>query len=161
MDLEGLVDEYSNMILRIAMHQLKSRSEAEDMVQNVFLKLVRKQPDFRSKEHEKAWIIRVTINLCKDYVKTAWFRRRVPLLQEPAGTPEYETLAHEENFEMLSVIHSLPRKYRTVIYLYYYEQWNIKEISGFLQVRESTVMSWLHRARAQLRVLLKGEFDHE
>jgi RNA polymerase sigma-70 factor, ECF subfamily len=153
--IERIVEEYTDMILRLAMHHVRNRSEAEDITQKVFLKVLKVYPSFQSQEHEKAWILRVTINLCKDYFKSSWFRK-ITSMEE-----HYSTGFQEYKGELLSVVQKLPQKYRNVIYLYYYEEMSITEVSRILGVKEGTIMSWLHRARAKLKVMLKGEFDYE
>lgn len=153
--IERIVEEYSDIILRLAMHHVKNRSEAEDITQKVFLKVLKLRPDFQSPEHEKAWILRVTINLCKDYLKSSWFRK-ITYMEE-----NYSTGFKEYRGELLSVVQRLPQKYRNVVYLYYYEEMSITEVSGILGVKEGTIMSLLHRARAKLKVMLKGEFHYE
>jgi RNA polymerase sigma-70 factor (ECF subfamily) len=152
--IEHIVDQYSDMILRIALHKVKSRSEAEDITQNVFLRIVKECPVFDDQIHEKAWIIRVTINLCNDYFKSSWFRKIVPLKECQAET------FLEDQYDILSTVRKLPSKYQDVVYLYYYEEMSIPEISKLLSAKEGTVMSQLHRARAKLKVMLKGDFDN-
>lgn len=153
--IEYLVEEYSDMILRIAIHHVNSRSEGEDIVQGVFLKLIEKCPEFQDKAHEKAWIIRVTINLCKDYFKTPWYRKIIPI---------NEALTYCDDFEediTLNYIKKLPANQRNAIYLYYYEELSVEEIAKILSVKNNTVISWLHRGRGNLKTLLKGEVEYE
>ncbi len=154
-EISRLVEEYSDLILRISMHYVKNRQDAEDIAQMVFLKVVRSQPYFENAEHEKAWMIRVTINQCRDYLKSSWFRLTAPYIEAPAVQNTAET-----RDEVLWAIRQLPEKYRNVIYLYYYEQLGVKEIAQILSAKENTVLTWLSRARSKLMPLLKGEFDH-
>ncbi len=149
-----IVEKYSDLLLRVAFTYMKNISDAEDMVQEVFLKLVHDYPSFDNNEHEKAWLIRVTINLCKNRLKSAWFRKTEPI---------YETalsFSDEEKFVMDAVM-ELPSKYRSVILLYYHEGYSIKEISNILEIKESTISSQLQRARTQLKSKLKEDFDYE
>src|SRR5690606_27628805 len=113
-NVEETVDKYSDLLLRVAFTYMKNISDAEDMVQEVFLKLVKDYPTFDNDEHEKAWLIRVTINLCKNRLKSAWFRKTEPIYDTTLS------FSDEEKFVMDAVL-ELPSKYRTVILLYYHE----------------------------------------
>lgn len=151
--LERIVEEYSTTLLRVALNQTSSRADAEDAVQSVFLKLLKNPPEFESAEHEKAWLLRVTINQCRDMMRSAWNKKT---------TGMDETLAAKEpegNLEVLEAVRTLPEKYRTVVYLYYYEGYSTAEIAALLETRQGTVESRLHRARKKLEVLLKGGWD--
>lgn len=155
-DIDIIVDEYSDMLYKLAMHHVSNHAIAQDIVQDAFMKYLYKAPIFNDNQHEKAWLIRVTSNLCKDYFKTWWFTKRIDI--------EYESLAdhHEtETYELLEIVKRLPFHQRNAIYLYYYEDMSIKEIADIYQVSENTVSSWLFRARKKLKELLKGEWDHE
>jgi len=147
-----LLERYSGMVLRIALHNVESRTDAEDIAQEVFLKRITARRTFASQEHEKAWMIRVTVNQCRDFLKSAQ-RRTVPL---PEDLP-----SKEPNGEVLEAVLCLPVPYRNVIYLHYYEGLSVKEISRVLRRRENTVSSWLYRARAALKDSLTGGFDDE
>lgn len=149
---EELLKRYSGMVLRIALHNVGSRTDAEDIAQEVFLKRITARRAFVSPEHEKAWMIRVTVNQCRDFLKSAQ-RRTVPL---PADPPD-----EARDFEVMEAVLCLPVPYRNVIYLHYYEGLSVREISHILRRRENTVSSWLHRARAALKDLLTGGFDNE
>lgn len=149
---EELLERYSDMVLRIALHNVGSRADAEDIAQEVFLKRIDARRAFASPEHEKAWMIRVTVNRCRDFLRSA-HRRTVPL---PEDLP-----AKEQNGEVLEAVLCLPAPYRNVIYLHYYEGLSVREIARLLHRRENTVSSWLHRARAALKDLLTGGFDNE
>lgn len=149
--VERIVVSYSNMLLRVAMHYMKGRADAEDVVQTVFLRLLRESPRFDSQEHEKAWLLRVAINLCKDAHKAAW--RRHTVLADPPDTPVYD----EEPFpQVLAAVRELPPNHRAAIYLHYYENLTVPQIAQLMEAPEGTVMSWLHRGRAKLKTLLKG-----
>lgn len=151
---EIILKNYSEMIYRLALSLLKNRSDAEDVFQEVFLRLVKKNPVFESEEHCRAWLIRVTVNCCKNVRRCAWFRRTVPLEDAPVfDTPE--------EADVCSAVFELPPKYRVVIHLYYYQDMPVKQISEALHLKESTVTSQLCRARALLKQKLKGEFGDE
>ena len=137
------------MLLRIAMTRLSSPADAEDVVQEVFLKLLTTRPHFRDLEHEKAWLIVTARNVCKNELARAR-RREVPL---------EETEAHfvPDLSDTLLALRSLPEKYRLPLYLYYYEGYSIKEISKLLQIPLPTVGTRLSRGRERLRHLLREE----
>ena len=116
-----------------------------------FIKLIEKPREFESLEHEKAWFIMVTKNYCKDVLKSSWFRK-VELGDLPELVQE-----DEEEQELLVHICSLGKKYREVIYLYYYEEYSVKEISKILQRKESTIQTQLATARKKLRIKLEQE----
>lgn len=150
-DITKALESYSNMVRRICYLYLKNNSDADDVFQEVFLALFRAPVQFESSEHEKAWIIRVTINKCKDYLKNFWYRNTDPL--EHAKEQVFET---EKENELMHVISSLPKKYKDVIYLFYYEDYTVPEISAMLKEKESTIYSQLHRARKLLKEKLGG-----
>lgn len=148
------VEKYSDLLLRVAFSYMKNTHDAQDMVQDAFIKVMQKCPLFESEEHERAWLIRVTINLCKNRLKSAWFRKTGPLEEDTLlFTPEED--------QVLEVVLELPVKYRCVIQLYYYEGYQIKEIAGILGCKDATVASQLLRARKQLKIKLKEDFDYE
>ena len=151
--IDRIVATYSDMLLRIAVNRVQSLSEAEDIVQSVYVRLMTARPRFRNGEHERAWLIRTAVNLCKDYHKSAARRSFVPLDEEAAAA------FPEETIEVLDAVHRLPEKDRYAVYLYYYEQMPAKEIARVLGEREGTVTSRLYRARKKLKTLLKGD-DH-
>lgn len=147
-----LVNAYADMILRISYQYLKQTWDAEDICQGVFLKYLTQSPRFDSVEHEKAWIIRTTINTCKDYTKSAFFRRTVSLDEAPPlAAPE------EPDSQLLELMKSLPENQRISLYLYYYEQYTTKEIGQCLGKSEATVAQYLSRGRRKLRKLLTDE----
>ena len=122
-----LVEAYADMILRISYQYLKQTCDAEDICQTVFLKYITGNCQFDSAEHEKAWIIRTTINACKDHVKSAFFRRTVPLEEAAAmAAPQIPDPG------ILEAVRTLPRNYRISIYLYYYEGYSAREIGNIM-----------------------------
>jgi RNA polymerase sigma-70 factor (ECF subfamily) len=142
------------MLIRIAFLNLKNMSDAEDLAQDVFLKLIEHSPNFESEEHEKAWLIRITINLCKDRLKSAWFRKSVPLDDSLCF------MAPEKSETLLSIM-ELPVKYRNVIMLFYYENYPIKEIAEITGMKDVTIGSQLQRARKMLKAGLNGGVNGE
>ena len=149
-EIERVVNEYATMLLRVAYSQLNNRAEAEDTVQEVLLKYMEKAPIFQSEEHEKAWLLRVTVNHCKNHLASAWFRKRADLDE---GIPALDN----EELEVVSAVAALPAKYRAVVHLYYFEGYSTKEIAEILHSRPNTVSSRLSRARALLAKALKEE----
>ena len=147
--IRHIVTQYSQLLLRIAFTRLKSTDEAEDVLQEVYLKLITKRPRFRDEEHEKAWLIRATINLSCDLLRSS-FRNHVSL-DENLMSPQ------EEHTQLLAAVQSLPEKYSTVLHLYSYEGYSIKEIAHILALPAATVGTRLSRARAQLKRMLEEE----
>jgi RNA polymerase sigma-70 factor (ECF subfamily) len=133
---------------------MKNKSDAEDITQEIFLKLIEKPRTFESSEHEKAWLIRVAVNLCKDRLKMSWFRKTVKLDECIYGTTP-------EKREILYAVMKLPVKYRSIIFMFYYENYSIKEIAEIMGIKEGTVGSRLHRARNLLKNKLKEDFEYE
>ena len=149
-EIERVVNEYATMLLRVAYSQLNNRADAEDAVQEVLLKYMEKAPVFQSEEHEKAWLLRVTVNHCKNHLASAWFRKRADLDE---GIPALDNA----ELEVVSAVAALPAKYRAVVHLYYFEGYSTKEIAEILHSRPNTVSSRLSRARALLAKALKEE----
>ena len=152
-DAERLVQTYSDLILRLAYTYLKSTHDAEDICQNIFLKLLTGGQTFDSPAHEKAWIIRVTINACKDLLKS-FFRKHTVSLDTYV---EQEGVMDEAQSEVLEAVLALPEKYRRVVYLYYYEGYPAAEIADILRINVNTVYTHLTRAKSLLRKELGGE----
>ena len=151
-EAERLVNTYSDLVLRLSYTYLKSTEDAKDICQTVFLRLLEKPRDFVSPEHERAWIIRTAVNACKDQLKSHWHRttvdleaaRRVPAPEAGEGS-------------LLAAVNLLPPKYRTVIYLYYYEGYSANEIAQLLGEKPATVATQLSRGREKLRTYLEQE----
>ena len=142
-------DTYADTVYRLAFSRTKSRHDADDILSEVFLRYVRANPKFDCAEHIKAWLIRTTINCSKSFLTSYWVRKIVPL--------DDSLYTHmKENSEVYYAVMELPVKYRTVIHLYYYEGYSIKEIADILQVTESAIKSRLSRARDTLKQKLKG-----
>lgn len=145
------VDDFSDMIFRIAYQSLYNKSDAEDVVQEVFLTLLKnKDKAFTDKEHFKSWLIRVSVNKCKDIRKSAFSKNTVPLDKDFPYT-------QEEKF-LLDEIRKLPKDYGSIIYLHYYEGYTVKEIANILGKNQNTINSKLQRGRKKLKEqLLKGD----
>lgn len=153
--ISELVDKYSDMVLRLALTYLKNIYDAQDVCQEVFIKIFQQERTFLNPEHEKAWIIRVTINTCKDIMKSQWKRRFLP--SEEIVLP----ITDDENKEVVSFVLELPLKYRSVIYLYYFENFSTAEIAKLLNRNEATVRTQLKRARDILKTKITGGFEDE
>ena len=148
------IERYADMVRRICMVHLKNESDTEDIFQTVFLKYVLHSAPFESEEHEKAWFIRVTINACRDLLKSS-FRSRVVPLEEWTGSAAPAEQGPEGR-EVLAAVLALPAKYRDVVYLHYYEGYTAVEISGLLGKSVNTVYTRLTRARQRLQETLEG-----
>ena len=148
------IERYADTVQRICMVHLKNPADAEDIFQTVFLKYVLHSPAFQSEEHEKAWLIRVTINACKDLLRSVFRSRTVPLDQA-----ENRPAADSSAGEVLEAVRELPKKYRDVVYLYYYEGYPAQQIGEILGKNVNTVYTLLTRAKKQLREILGGEED--
>ena len=150
--LEDVIPTYENTLYRAALAILGDPQEAEDVVQEAFLRLWEKDPAFESPAHQRSWLLKVTVNGCKSRLRAPWRRRTAPLLESyPAADPEEHAV--------LEVIQSLPPKDRAALHLYYYEGYQTAEIAAMTGWREGTVRSRLARARDKLRELLKGEWE--
>lgn len=153
MDIDYVVDKFSDTIYRVALSTTKNPTESEDIVSEVLMKYFDKckMLDFSDDEHLKAWLIRVTVNLCKDLFRSARYRYRSDL-DENLST-DFDN--KEQQTDVKNAIESLDKKYRLVLYLYYYEQYSTEEIAQILHTRNGTIVSRLSRAREKLRVELK------
>ncbi|MNI21175.1 ECF RNA polymerase sigma factor SigW [compost metagenome] len=144
-------EAYSDMLFRIAMIHLGSRQDAEEATQDTFIKLMEKAPEFNDAEHQKAWLIRVITNHCKTLLGRGWRKREVKLEgAEPLAADSPMDLA------LLQLVLALPVKYKTVIHLYYYEDYPVQDISRILQISESAVKMRLKRGRQLLKLELEG-----
>ena len=133
---------------------MQKETYLKDIINNVFMKLSEKMPKFKSEEHKKAWLIRVTINFSKNMNMSAWNRKVVTLDENM----EFET---KEESDVFSVVCDLPQNYRTVIYLYYYEGYKVEEIAKLMSSTSGTIKTWLYRAREILKTKLEGGFENE
>ncbi len=148
------VRAHMQSIVRVAYTYVHSIQDAEDIAQDTFLAYLRCDVSFTGSEHEKAWLLRVCINKCKNQLKSGWQKSRNPLPEGLAALPP------EEN-EVLTSVLALEEKYRLPIHLYYYEGYAIKDIARLLSLPAATVGTRLARAKAQLKQQLGGTFDEE
>ena len=150
------VTRHQDMVYRIALHWFGVPQDAEDAVQEVFLRLYTEKKPFDGPEHLRRWLIRVTVNVCKDALKSPWRKRRVPL--ESIPEPVFE---QQEQRELYREVLALPEKYRTVLGLYYYEELSTREIAALLNIRQTAVTTRLARGRELLKQRLKEVWQDE
>ena len=156
--ISKLYGAYSDMVYRLCITLLKNPFDAEDAVQNTFLKLIHSRKSFEGPEHEKAWLIVTATNTCKDTLRRA-SRRDEPLDAWEMQAPDLNS--DPATADVLDAVRSLPLKYRTPVYLYYYEGYSGAEIAALLHRPASTIRNYLYEARKELRKQLGGDFDAE
>ena len=154
-EMAEAIQRYGDTVRRLCMVHLKNYADTEDIFQTVFLKYVLSSVSFESDEHEKAWLIRVTLNACKDLLKSI-FRSRTVSLEELMEQPAQLSADHRE---VLEAVLSLPARYRDVVYLHYYEEYTAPEIARILGKNVNTVYTRLTRAKGLLREKLGGDGD--
>lgn len=155
--IEAAVEKYKQSLFAAAFAVCGNPDDSDDAVQDAFIKYYSSDKDFESEEHLKAWLIRVAVNRAKDISSSFWKRNRV-------SWEEYmETVTFEapEDSELFSAVMKLDEKYRAVIHLYYYEDYQIKEIAEILGSSESAVKSRLSRARKLLKIMLSEDWNDE
>jgi RNA polymerase sigma factor (sigma-70 family) len=151
------VETYRDTVYRVALHHFASPPDAEDAVQEVFLRLYTREEAFDSQEHLRRWLIRVTVNVCKDVLKSPWRRRRISL----EALPDQPVFDAPEQGELYQAVLALPEKYRVVLDLYYYEELSTREIGQVLGLRQTAVTTRLFRARDLLKQRLEAWQDDE
>lgn len=154
-EMAEAIQRYGDTVRRLCMVHLKNYADTEDIFQTVFLKYALTSVSFDSAEHEKAWLIRVTLNACKDLLKSI-FRSRTVSLEELVEQPAQLSGDHRE---VLEAVLSLPARYRDVVYLHYYEEYTAPEIARILGKNVNTVYTRLTRAKGLLREKLGGDGD--
>ncbi len=155
-----MINRNSDMVYRLAFSMVKSVQDAEDVHQEVFIRYIRTNPLFESREHERAWFIRVTTNLCKNLWKSAWRQKMVSMdsLEETQeGNAYVQQSLNEEEELLVETVKRLPFKYRMVVHLFYYEEMSLEEIAQALNLKSSNVRTRLTRARKMLREWLKED----
>jgi len=151
------VGRYQNMVYRTALHALGSPQDADDAVQEVFLRLFKCREAFDGEEHLRRWLLRVTVNRCRDMLRSPWRKRRAAL-EEVLEAPVFD---QPSQAALYREVMALPEKYRTVLNLFYYEELSAKEIGGLLGVGTSTVTTRLARARQKLKERLGEDWQDE
>ena len=154
---QATVGQYQDMVYRVALHQFGVLQDAEDAVQEVFLRLYTEEKLFESGEHLRRWLIRVTLNVCRDTLKSPWRKRRVPL----DTVPDQPVFDKPEERELYQAVMALPEKYRVTLYLFYYEELSTKEIAELLELRQTAVTTRLSRGRELLKKRLEAWQDDE
>ncbi|MGH4121247.1 RNA polymerase sigma factor [Clostridium sp.] len=151
--LDEIYKRNVNRVYRLCYMYLKNTTDAEDAVQSVFLKLIKSNITFNDHEHEKAWLIITSKNYCKDVFKSFWRSHRVAAYSLP------EILNNQKQpGEVMEKLLALPEKYKTVLYLYYFENYRVKDISRLLNRNESTIQTHLAKGRERLKIDLGGNF---
>ncbi|HHU31126.1 MAG: sigma-70 family RNA polymerase sigma factor [Zhaonellaceae bacterium] len=163
--LEYLVQRFGKKILKLAYYHLRDRQQAEDIVQEVFCRVYQNLDSFRQESSYYTWIYRITVNLCKDYLRSAYYRRIIPWSDfrylDNLRKSEERMFEAVEGGDVFRKVMDLPLKYRTVTALYYFEEMTTQEISQVLNIKENAVRTRLTRARKILRdLLMRGETSH-
>ncbi len=156
-NIEGIYIKYRDRVFAVGFNYFRNSMDADDVVQETFLKLLRSNKDFESEEHLRNWIMKVAVNECKRVTLSNWFKRRESL-EEYADKLIFEEVGDRDIFDKVM---RLPKNYRQVTHLFYYEGYSVKEIAGILGIRETTVTTRLSRARKKLKDQLKGEWEDE
>lgn len=150
-EIENVISTYGDMVFKLAFSLIRDYASAEDIAQNTFIKYMQEEKEFHDLEHQKAWLLRTTINECKMHFRYYWNAKRVEFPKEWEPTKEEKVTDNG----LLETVMSLPRMYREVIHLYYYEELSIKEISIVLKKKEATVKTNLRRGRQLLKMKLE------
>lgn len=157
-ELERMMSAYGDALLRMCVIYLKDRALAEDAVQETFIKVYQKYHTFNQEAEEKTWIMRIAINVCKNYMRTSWFKKvktGVDLETISKECVDENLLEREKKSQILSEIAALDYKYKEVILLYYYQEMTTREIADVLHIKEGTIRVRLQRARQKLSVQLE------
>ena len=153
-EVNQALDRYTDTVYRVCMLHLKNKSDTEDIFQEVFLKYTLSTVEFEDEVHEKAWLLRVTVNACKDLLKSFFRRNTVPLEEAAQAAVQQEGYS-----EVIEAVLKLPEKYRDPIYLHYYEGYNAEETAMILHKKPNTVYSLWMRGRELLQKELGGIQD--
>ncbi len=148
---EQLVTKYMDTVFRVAINGTQNINDAEDIVQETFFKLLKAEDTFQDEDHIRKWLIRVAINACKDMWRSPWTTRRISLDE----IIEQGTTISSDQSDLFDALQRLPTKYREVIYLYYYEEYSIREIAEILSISETSIQTRLLRARKKLKEALR------
>lgn len=154
-EMEGVIEKYSDMLFRLAMIRMQNKEDAEEVVQDTFVRLitqVKKGKVFKDEEHLKAWLLRVAVNRGKSILTLAW-NRRTEGIHEAMELPAEEARTDYA----YAYVMRLPEKYRVAIDLFYYEQLTTERIAQIMNAKESTVRSYLHRGREKLREMMEAD----
>ncbi|NMO95470.1 RNA polymerase sigma factor [Paenibacillus lemnae] len=152
-DITQAVQNYGKMLFKIAMIHLGSKEDAEEAIQETFIKLMKQEQGFQDQEHVKAWLIRVLINHCKNMRRSLW-KSRVVIMD---ALEDY--FYHPEERSLMEHVLGLPFKYKTVIHLFYYEGYSVRQIADIVQISQSAVKMRLARGRKLLKMDLEGVME--
>lgn len=155
-EIATMYDKYADMLFRVAYTELLSKEDAEDTISDVFYKLIKKAPKFLDAEHEKAWMIRVTINQCHDLQRKRAVRSYTPI-EEVVNLPS----AEKTEYFVLEEVLQLPEKYKIVLILFYFEELKIEEIASILKISKAAVKMRLARGRESLKDRMKGDMAND
>lgn len=158
---EAVMKKYSDMVYRLALTRTGNPHDADDILQEVFLRYIRADKTYNDEEHRKAWLIKITINCSKSFLTSAWNRHRdFAEPDENSGLYDKRLSDIETKSEVYGAVLKLPEKYRVVIHLFYYEDMSVTQIAKATGRTEAAVKSQLSRGRGMLKELLEGvEFD--
>lgn len=158
-EIENMVKQYGNMVFRLAFVKMKQKEQADDVFQDVFIKLIKLRNRLDSCEHEKAWMIKTTVNCCKDVWKSAWVRC---VMYQTSESTNNDSKMVERDDSIYALVLKLSDKYRVIVHLFYYEEFTANEISQMLKMNINTVLTRLKRAREILKKeMIQGGYDYE
>ena len=152
-------EKYKDLLYRIAFSNMKNQADTEDVIQETFCRYLKAKPVFADDAHEKNWFIRVVINLCRDLQKSVWFSRTVGFDTVPEYEKKHFYLPSVQEDEILWQVMELSEAYRNPLYLFYYEDYSIREISRIMELEEGTVKTRLRRGRQMLKEKLQDSRD--
>lgn len=161
--LEHAMAQWGATVYRLALNQMRSPQDADDVAQDVFLRLHKDRTAFQDDEHLKAWLIRTTINRCNELRRSAWIRRVVPAadvdLERAMGSPSPADQLMES--EVWDAVSRLPDSMRLIVHLHYFEGYPLDEVARMTRCNPATVRTRLHRARKRLKLDLEEEARHD
>ena len=158
---DAVMRKYADMVYKLAYSRTGSTFDADDILQEVFLRYIRADKTYNDEEHRKAWLLRITINCTKSFLTSAWNRHTDYEEPDPnVGAEDPAIRAAETKSDVMKALMSLPEKYRTAIYLFYYEDLSVAQIAKTVGTSETNIKTRLSRGRELLKEKLEGvEFD--
>lgn len=152
-----IYNRYKDSVFRVGFSYFRNAIDADDIVQETFLKLMKSGKEFESEEHLRNWLMKVAVNECKRVTLSSWFKKKEPL-DEYADRLVFR---EPEDRDVFRAIMDLPKNYRQPVHLYYYEGYSVKEIAEIMEIKPSAVTTRLDRARKKLREILEGGWEDE